>query len=246
LENLVIKNIEFDGRGVVDIGIQVSGNVANLMFDGVTVRGVKKAGFNFHNVAGQNGKPLALERSLVELNASTEAGVLVDAQGGLQTKWVAIRGNRFVGQGKNSGVVVVGPAVDVEVSQNRIYKAQTGITLGPVPENQPVRVQVFQNTISTTEVGVRFVGPGKFESAITRNYFHQTKELAKADPPVSGISAADNGYDPESQPGPSPLITATKLEAPLLPPPDSPSAENFLRFTSGAGPMLGAARIGAN
>jgi serine/threonine protein kinase len=247
VENLVFRNIEFDGSGVIDIGIKVSGNGTGVLFDNVTVRNVTKAGVQFFNAAGQSGKPLTLERSLVELTASTEQGVQVEAQGGLQSKWIAIRNNRFVGQGKNAGVAIVGPAVDVEVSNNRIYKTQTGITVGPVPENQPVRVQVLQNTISTTEVGVRFVGTGKFESEVKRNYFHQTKEIARADPgPVTGILSAENGYDPQSQPGPSSLITASKLEAPLLPQPESPTAENFLRFTSGPGPMIGATRIGAH
>ncbi len=244
--NVRFKDLEFDGKGVADFGVQLSGNVAGVTFEGVTVRGVKKTGFLLHNAAGQSGKPVILNRVRVILSQTTDSGVRVETGGTLQSKWIAIRNSRFEGPGK-FGIVFDGAVVDSEVTGNRIYKSEVGIAVGgQVPDGQPVRVQITQNTIADVGVGVLFIGPGKFESVVSRNYFWKTKALARSDlGVVTGVNSTDNGYDPQSQPGAFPLA-GTKLDTPTLPPPNEADDATFLRFPGGNGPVVGPTRVGAN
>ena len=245
-EGVRFRNVEFDGKGVADYAAQVTGNAPGVTFENVTVRNVKKAGFLLQNVAGVAGRPVTLDRVRVLLSPGNDAGVKFEAAGTLPTRHAAVKNSRFEGPADGLGKVGVrfdGAATDVEVSGNRVYRVETAFAFGPPPLGQPVRVQLTQNTVfEAPRAGVVFNGPGKFEVAVTRNYFARTRALALQEGgPVEGVTSADNGYDPDSQPG-SLSLTATKYENPRLAAPNPDDDATFLRFQAGTAP----AKIGAN
>ncbi|MDB5308055.1 MAG: serine/threonine protein kinase [Gemmataceae bacterium] len=247
-EGIHLKDLELDGKGVADFGVQASGVVSGVTFENVTVRNVKTAAFRLQNVAGEPARPVTLDRVRVFLAQSNDAGVVVVATGTLESKYVVVRNSRFDGAGKGIGVKIDGAVVGAEVTGNRFYKLDAAVLLGRVAENRSFKMQLTQNTVYESKVGIQFGpaagGAGRLEVAINRNYFAKTPAIAQADAEVVGPTSADNGQR-ESGQGNVP-VNAAPLENPQLPPPNPDDDATFLRFPAGPMPMVGSNRVGAN
>ena len=244
-ENIRFKGLELDGKGVADFGIAISGNAPGVTLENVSVRGVKSAPFRLSNVAGQAGRPVVLDRVRAVMALSNDAGILVTVPTGAttETKYLSIRNGRVDGPGK-VGVKFEGALLDVEVIGNRFYKLDSAIVMSRVAEGRPYKAQVNQNTIYESKIGFQFAGAGGGTMSVTvnRNYFAKTAAIVDG-PGVVGIGASENGQR-ESGPGNGP-VPAQLLDAPQLPPPNPDDDATFLRFP-GAGPLIGANRVGAN
>ncbi len=231
VEGLHIRNVEFDGKGVADVGIQVSGIAFGTTLEGVTVRNVLKTGIKLWNVSGTADHLLTLDRVRVILGPSTEAGVLSLATGALDNKFVTIQTSRFEGIGAGSGVLVDGPANDVAIVNNRFFNL-----LAAVSFNHPGgRLRFTNNTLYQSQAGLLFNGvappaPVPYDLQVKFNYFARTGELLKCPVPVQGLVAEHNGYDPASRPGNLPVAGGVKFDAPTLPNPDPADDAHFLRF----------------
>jgi serine/threonine protein kinase len=267
-ENVRIRDIEFDGKGVADYGVQLSGLAPGVTFERVTVRGVKKLGFRLLNAAGDQGRPITLDRVRVLLAQTSEAGVKVEAQSTMDARRIVIRNSRFEGQNRGSGVRFDGVVTDAEVSNNRFYRLDSAVSFGRAPEGQVVRVLVAQNTVLDAKVGLHFTAPppggvagNKYEVTANRNYFAKTATLAKFDGPwVPPLASSENGHRRDSAveanhpgivpfPGIFPLpntlpVTSSRVDTPALPAPDPRDDETFLRFPP-PGPIVGKVRVGA-
>src|SRR5262245_21481345 len=79
VEGFHLKNVEFDGRGKADVGVQVSGVAAGTVIEGVTVRSMKSAAFKLSNAAGAAGKPVLLDRCRAVLTDANQTGFLIRA-----------------------------------------------------------------------------------------------------------------------------------------------------------------------
>jgi len=247
VENVRFRNVEFDGKGVADFAVKVNGNAPGVTFEGVTVRNVKKAAFYLYNTAAPAGRPVTLDRVRVLISAANDAAVKIEAGGTLQSRNIVVRNSRFEGPGQKVAVRVDGPVVDLEIAGNRVYRVETAFAFGKPPEGQPVRAQITQNTVVDTRAGVVFNGPGKFEVAVARNYFARTEAAVRADGgAVAGATYADNGCDPQTQPGVVPPANLTRFDAPQLSNPNPDDDATFLHFPGGSGPVIGAVRVGAN
>ncbi|MBX9623527.1 MAG: protein kinase [Gemmataceae bacterium] len=243
-DGLKVRNIEFDGRGLADVGVQLTGATPGVTFEGVTVRGVKTAGFRLVSVAGDPSRPVVLDRVRVILSPETAAGVWVESRGPLETKRVTVRNSRFEGPGK-AGLRFDGAVGEAEVTQNRFYLLDAAIVLGRPPEGKSVRVQVAENTIYGAKVGVLVPPPppgpvGTFAVAITRNYFAKVGVVGQAEGgPAPGVNSSDNGADPEAKPG-TLHIGGSALITPVIPPPNPADDRTFLRFPPDAKVTVGA------
>ncbi|MBX9580436.1 MAG: hypothetical protein K2X87_09020, partial [Gemmataceae bacterium] len=244
-DGLHVRNVEFDGKGVAHTGVQVVGLAPGAVFEGVTVRGVREAGFRLVNAAGDTGRPIVLDRCRVVLAPGTEAGVLVQAPGTLDSKRLVVRNGRFEGPGK-AGVRFDGPVADAEVTGNRFFKLDAAVLIGRVAGTRPVRVQVAHNTVYEAKDGVLFGptpggGPGAVAVAINQNYFAKTQVVGRAEgePPAGGVAAAGNGSDPEAKGG---NIHVTGQAYPGVQPLSLDPADDarFLRLPPGAAGGSGA------
>jgi tRNA A-37 threonylcarbamoyl transferase component Bud32 len=243
-DGLRIRNVEFDGKGVAHTGVQVAGLAPGAVFDGVTVRGVKEAGFRLVNAAGDTGRPIVLDRCRVVLSPATEAGVLVQSTGTLDSKRIVVRNGRFEGPGK-AGVRLDGPVADAEVTGNRFYKLSAAVVIGRAAGGRAVRAQVAHNTVYEADAGVLFGptpggGPGAGAVGVNQNYFARTKAVGRADgDPPGWVAAAGNASDAESKPGNVPIGGGPDpaLQLRSVDPTDDAA---FLRFPPGAPGTAGA------
>jgi hypothetical protein len=251
IQNLRVRNVEFDGKGAAEIGVRVGGASAGVTFEGVTVRNTKSIGFRTVTAAGEAGKPLLLDRVRV-VGPFGEAAVSVFAQPYATrefTRHVVIRNSRFEGPGK-AGVMVDGPATEVEVSGNRFFRLENGVAFGPPPVRPP-QVRVLGNTFAQVTNGLFFdrqpAGTKldemlKYDVTASQNYFSQVKALAHASGPgaAPGVTSQDNGFATGSNQGNTPL-QATAIAAPTLPNPNPDDDTMFLRFPPGPNkPKVGA------
>lgn len=245
-ENIRFRNIELDGKGVADMGVQITGVAPGVTLEGVTVRNVKSAPFRFSTVAGQPGRPAVLDRVRAIMSPLNRAAVIiaVPTDSTTETRHVAIRNSRFEGPSK-AGVLCEGSLVEVDVGNNRFFNLESAIVMTRVGEGRPYKVRLTQNTFCEAKIGLQFIGEGagKMDVALTRNYFAKTQNIVDG-PGVVGMASIDNAQR-ESGPGNNMSITAQPLDAPQLPPPNPADDATFLRFPGG-GPVVNGSRVGAN
>jgi tRNA A-37 threonylcarbamoyl transferase component Bud32 len=260
VEGLRVRNVEFDGKGVAEVGVQVGGIAPGTAFEGVTVRNVQKDGFKLWNVAGGADRPLVLERVRVVLAPSNEAGVLSLATGVLDNKHIAVKGGRFEGAGGGSGVRVDGPSHEVELSNNRFFNLAAAVSL----HNPAGGLRFTNNTVYQAQVGLLFdvpppppppkppapnppPNPVHYDLKASFNYFARTPELLRCPVPIQGLVAEHNLFDPNSNPGNMPPGAAAKIDTPTLPNPDPADDAHFLRFAANNFPTAGPnkVRVGA-
>ncbi len=245
VEGFRLRNVELDGKGQADIGIELNGNSAGATIEGVTVRNVVKTGVHLWNILGAEGRPVTLDRVRVVLSPTGEAGVLLHATGPLDNKLVAIKNSRFEGPGR-AGIRFDGPALDLDVSNNRFYNLSAGVSFAK-PGGRPTKGTFANNTFYQMPVGLLFeCAPqevGLYGLKVSLNYFAKTNELVKAPGPVA-LAPADNFSDATSGPG-NPALAATKHGPPL--PDTNPNNDDaaFLRFPANP-PTAGGKPVGAN
>jgi tRNA A-37 threonylcarbamoyl transferase component Bud32 len=245
VEGLRLRNVEFDGKGSAEVGVQVSGVCPGTTLEGVTVRGVQKVGFRLWNAAGAAGRSLTLDRPRVVLPNGAEAGVLSMATGSLQNKFIAIKGGRFEGSGGGSGVRLDGPAHDLDLSNNRFFHLGAAVSF----HRPDGGARFTNNTVYQVHVGLQFDVPGPepkgpvhplhYDLHVKFNYFAHTPELLKCPVPIEGLIAEDNRHDPNSGLGNFPPSGAAKLDSPTLPKPDPADDAHFLHFPPNAAPTAG-------
>ena len=96
------------------------------VFENVVVRGAKTAGVRLDSVSGENGAPVTFDRLRVVQLPNTD-GVHISAAEKLESKRIAIKNSRFEGPGR-AGIRFDGPALDLEVSNNRFYNLSAGVS----------------------------------------------------------------------------------------------------------------------
>jgi hypothetical protein len=248
IEGLKIRNVEFDGKGQAERGLQLVGVVSGTTLEGVTIRGVQTTGFYLRNVAGAPDRPLILDRVRVVLNTTTQAGLESHALGELTNKHIIIKNSRFEGPGK-SGVRFDGPVADLELSNNRFFNLTCAVSIVK-PNGKPSRATIVNNTVYRASVGLQFEVPAKdatvYEFKVVLNYFGRTDALLQAPGPIPGLTSEQNINDAHSAPGNPPLVSE-KRAAPALADPDQADDASFLRFPGQSGPTIGPnkARVGA-
>jgi hypothetical protein len=256
---LKVRNVEFDGKGQAERGVQLSGFAPGATFEGVTVRGVRTTGFYLLNVAGSADRPVVLDHVRAVLAPSTEGGIVSHAYGEVTNKFVTIRNSRFEGPGK-SGIRFDGPALDVLATNNRFFNLTSAVSFA----RPSGRVQFTNNTVYQAATGLLFevppppqpppppaptppVNPVGYDLKVTNNYFAQTPALLGCPVPISGLSASENLHDGAANLGNLPAAGAAKLDAPALPTPNADDDATFLRFPGTNFPTAGPnkARVGA-
>jgi tRNA A-37 threonylcarbamoyl transferase component Bud32 len=250
-EGLKLRNLEFDGKGAAEIGIQIGGNTHGTAFENVTVRNVQKTGVMLWNATGTADQPVLLDRVRVVLQPGAEAAVLLLCNSDrTPNKHVAVRNCRFEGPG-TAAVRFTGPFADTEVSNCRIFGPAAAAAFAK-PAGQTCRGTFANNTVYRTQFGLNFEAKpdeGRYDLKVHHNYFAHVGQVAaltapKANGPVPGLTGEHNLHDPNSRPG---LLGGTaKLDAPQLPEPKPEDDATFLRFPADKFPTAGAnKRVGA-
>jgi tRNA A-37 threonylcarbamoyl transferase component Bud32 len=253
-EGLKLRNLEFDGKGAAEIGIQFGGNTRGTVLENVTVRNVQKTGVQLWNAAGSATQPALLDRVRVVQQPTGEAALLLLCSSErTPSKHIAIRNGRFEGPGRTA-LRFDGPFTDLEVSNCRAFGAAGAAVSFKNPAGQACRGTLANNTIYRAPIGLNFESApdsGRYELKVQANYFAHTGQAAaltapKAAGPVPGLTAEHNLHDPHSQPGALP--GTAKLDAPQLPEPKPDDDASFLRFPADKFPTAGPnkLRVGAN
>jgi hypothetical protein len=248
VEGFRLRNVELDGKGQADYGVELNGISPGVALEGVTVRGVTRAGVYLTNLTGAEDRPVTLDRVRVLLAPTCEAGALIEGKAA-DTRFVTIKNSRFEGAGR-AGVRVTGPALDFEVHNNRFYNlGGPGIAFGKAPGQaaRPTKGAITSNTFYQMPTGLQFDGPPPemegYAVKVSLNYFAKTGALLKAPGPLKNLAAADNFADPASGPGAPPLAVTRHPTA--LPDPNPNDDAAFLRFPTNP-PAAGSNRAGAN
>jgi serine/threonine protein kinase len=245
VEGLKLRNLELDGKGLVETGVQISGRAAGTAIDGVTVRGVKTSGFKLSNAAGEPTRPIVLDHCRALLTNEAQTGVWIYAVNA-DTRQAIVQRLRVEGDGTGFGVRIVGPCADVEIKDGRFFRLKTAFSFEQPPSKRAVKGRVTANTIYDAANGLMFQlspptpppapkdpAPGRFELIVERNYFAKTQAIAeKSAGTLAGVTAIDNAHGPESAQGTFALDVWT-LNAPILTGLDPSNDATFLRFPGG-------------
>jgi serine/threonine protein kinase len=251
VEGVHLKNVEFDCKGQVDVGVMVGGSCPGLTIENVTIRGSKVAGIRTSNAAGAEGRPVVLDHIRV-LVSPNQTGILMFSIG-VDTRRLAIKNSRFEGVGNGTGIRIDGASADVDITGNRFFNLDTALAFNRPPTNKTVKAQITNNTVYQAKVGLLFDLPapvpgesqmGSFGLTINENYFAKTAMLGKFTDqgPGGSVTSVNNGYFESN--GGNVVITAVLLESPQLPAPDPNNDATFLRFPLGQ-PDFGGKKIGA-
>lgn len=245
VEGLKLRNVEFNGEGLAETAVQVSGRAPGTVLDRVTVRGVKRTAFSLLNAAGDSTRPIQLANCRTLLSNSRQTGVWIRAEN-VNSSRIAIQGLRVEGNDKGVGIRLEGACADVEIAGGRFYKLETAVWFDPPPPNREVKAHVAANTISDSDTGLMFdlpppaqppamkVQSGEFDVLVERNYFARTGAIArKGDGPLTGVKAVDNAHGPEAKESPDYSLSSTLLAEHVLPRPDLANDATFLRFPGG-------------
>jgi tRNA A-37 threonylcarbamoyl transferase component Bud32 len=238
VDGLKVRNVEFDGKGVADVGVLVNGTTPGVTFENVTVRGAK-IGFKLWNAAGGGGNPLVVERCRVVVPNGGDCGVLSLATGNLDNKFIAVRNSRFEGPGGGTvGVAVEGAALDLEVAGNRFHNLGAAVRFKAA--GRLSRGTIANNTAFQADAGVVFDVQPKdtppFEFAVRLNYFVRTNQLLRVPGPVPKLTSEHNLFAGDTNPG---GLAAEKRDQPALPNPHPDDDATFLRFPGGKRPTAG-------
>ena len=240
-----LRNVEIDGKGAADIGVSVVGLCPGATFEGVTVRGVKLAGFRLLNASGDAARPMTFGRVRV-VGPVEVAGVDVTAHAGLETRRLVVRGGRF--EAGKAGVRVGGAVSGLEVADNRFYNLDAAVVFGAPPDGAPLQGEVTGNTVYECGAGVVFEFPpatkGKVGLTVAQNYFGKTAAVLRSGAPggaVAGVTVKDNGSGPGSGPGNFPSAGVFGAPAPDLPTNPDDDAR-FLRPPGGP-PTVGPGKV---
>jgi len=259
VEGLHLKNIEFDGKNVLNTGIMITGVCPGCSLENVSVQKVKSA-IVLNNTRGDQNAPIVLDRVRTYGIWTTPPQVPNDwiAIGihirgtGDDTKWVKIRNGRFEGPCNDAIRIDTIGTSEIEISGNRFFNVTNVLTFGRPADKKTFQAQFVSNTVCEAKAGVVMeltpppVPPntpppafGKFDFVIRQNYFAKTPEIGKvngADKP-EGIKVENNASDANSG-GNLGISTVA------LPPPQPQFATDpnddakFLRF-SGPQPEIG-------
>lgn len=245
VEGLKLKSIEFDGKGLAEIGVQISGTAPGTTIDSVTVRGVKTAGFKLSNAAGDSGRQILLEHCRAILTGPAQTGIWIYAANA-DTRRVSLRNFRVEGNGTGVGVRQEGACSDVEIAGGRLFHLDEAFSFGSPPTKRVVKTQVISNTVYDAKTGLAFhlapsarppapsePPPGQFDLSIERNYFAKTRAIAVSGVhPLLGVTSRYNAQGPGTNQG-SLQINAEMILTPILPTPDPANDVTFLRFPDG-------------
>ncbi|VTR92096.1 serine threonine protein kinase : Putative serine/threonine protein kinase (Fragment) OS=Gemmata sp. Wa1-1 PE=3 SV=1: Pkinase [Gemmata massiliana] len=246
IEGCRLRNLEFDGKGQAEIGLQVNGTSPGTTVENVTLRNVLKTGIHLWHVTGAPGRPVTLDRVRIVLASDSEAGVMLYATA-VDNKFLTIKNGRFEGPGR-AGIRIDGPVLDFEVTNNRFYNLVGAGVVFVRPLGRPSRGTFANNTFYQMPIGFLFECPaaesGVYDLKVSLSYFARIPELLRAHGPVAKLEAPNNFYDSNSGPG-NPPLPSTKLDAPKLPDPNPNDDAAFLRFHTNP-PMAGASRVGAH
>jgi tRNA A-37 threonylcarbamoyl transferase component Bud32 len=257
VEGFRLRNVEFDGRGTADVGIQLSGPAPGTVIEGVTVRNVKTVAVKMLNAAGEPGRPILLDRCRVVIAGPTQTGVLLFASNA-DTRRPTIRNSRIEGVGTGTGIKIDGALTDGEFTGNRFYNLDAAVLFAKPPTEKVMKGQIAGNTFYQTKAGLALdltppakgeLPAGKFDLVVNQNYFAKTPAIGSGrggNGPVPGVRSADNAHAPDCGGGNLGLPLAV-LPTPLLPTPDVNNDATFLRFPAGKEPTVGPnkVRVGA-
>jgi hypothetical protein len=257
VEGVKLKNLEFDGAGRSDIGVQITGACVGLSIEGVHVRGMRTSGFRFNNASGGDGRPILLDRVRVQITTPLQVGVSLASSASVDNRRLTIRNSRVEGSGSGPGMGIgirfEGATNDIEITGNRFFNLDSAFTFGKPPTNKIVKAAITNNTIFDAKTGLQFdlsasppntPQPGSFVLSVHQNYFGKTPECGKGNGgngPVPGLSAGDNAFGPDSNAG-NVDLKAARMDNPQLPPPNPADDATFLRFPGGP-PEFGGSRV---
>jgi serine/threonine protein kinase len=247
VEGVRLKNVELDGKGQAEIGVQMGGPTPGVTVENVLIRNVLHRGLYLINTAGEPSRPVTFDGLRVLVKPEMEAGIVLFASSQAASRHIVIKNSRWEGPGK-AAIRVDGAITDCDIRHNRFYHLNAVLSFTPL-NGRTCRGQFSNNTVYQVQNAWHFENPGKgrVEWTIQLNYFARTAAILTTPEPVNGLTTANNFHDAATQVG-HPSFTSTLLNEPTLPPPNPNDDATFLRFPPSAAPTAGPekARVGAS
>ncbi|MCS6865003.1 MAG: protein kinase, partial [Gemmataceae bacterium] len=219
VEGVRLKNVELDGKGQAEIGVQLGGLTPGVTIENVILRNLLLRGVYLINTAGEPSRPVTFSGLRVLLNPEMEAGIVLFASSQTASRHILIKNSRWEGPGK-AAIRIDGAITDCDIRNNRFYNLNAVLAFTPL-NGRTCRGQFINNTVYQVQNAWHFENPGKsrVEWTANLNYFARTTAILATPEPLPGFTTTHNFHDATTQVG-HPSFTATLLNEPVLPPPN--------------------------
>jgi serine/threonine protein kinase len=248
-EGLKIRNLRFEGDAqevFPGTPISVTGKVAGLVLEDLTIRNFKDAGIQFRDCMGSDASPAVVQRVRVVSSAKSpaNAGVAFSAsvtRSGGQTvarvnESITVRDCRLEGPFSGGAIEIDGSTNRIEIKNNRIWQCDSGINFKKAEQGYAYRARIVGNTFSNVGVGIHFKNAGFIAQQVNtppfveveQNYFANVGQIVKSDDNASFPFrlVANNARNSATNEG-APNISAFVQDETL---PTDPNSPQFLRY----------------
>jgi eukaryotic-like serine/threonine-protein kinase len=243
-EGLRLRGFTFEAQNEADSALRLSGRCPGATFEDLTLTEAHSTALKFINCAGEEGRPIVVQRCRIASTGAVPADVAVGFTalsgakvGSPRSQFIQVRDCRIEGPFKIAAFEFEGPADNIEVAQNRIWNVANGVYLKkPATSDQSMRLTLTGNTFHTiSKAALHFEAAGALPSGknlveLAQNYFYDAGTLVYADDKAAPaiLAAKDNARGGKTNEG-NPSLHARQVDVPL---PSNPADDHhFLRYS---------------
>ena len=237
---LTIDGITFDGHGQAAYGIVVLGKANGLVLRNLVIKDVTMAGVKFVD-CNRNENHVKVQKVRVLHSGSkvqAESGITFSASTPEGNAGIVIEDCRLEGSFRNGAFQVEGSVSKIDLKQNRIWQASSGVFFKDSKPAATYRMNISNNTFySITDAAVRFKNANMLSQPsvnqaieLRLNYFFNVNLIVRSEDNFVGFTfrpAEENARNGATKEG-NPSINATVQEGQLGANPDDD--KTFLRY----------------
>jgi serine/threonine protein kinase len=182
--NLTLKGFTLHGEDRVQDLVSLAGPSSGLTLEDMQLQGFQRSGVALHHCTGTDKLPVTLQRLRIVPVRAASSALSFEAGSGESNRHVRILDCRLEGP-YQSAVELRGPAADIELKHNRIYRSADGVFYARTTPAAPLDLSLEANTFCAIEkLGLHFetlppVDRGQIR--LTNNLFAHTGTLARVD-----------------------------------------------------------------
>jgi serine/threonine protein kinase len=178
---LQVSGFTLDGQDRVRTLIVLAGECPGVTLENLQLTGFQQSGIALRNCAGEDLRPVTLQRLRVVPTRAAGSALHFDSRGEEVNRAIRVVNCRLEGP-YEAAVVLSGRTADVELTHNRVFNATDGVVYRKVVPAYPAGVRLASNTFyRITELALHFeVAPPADGSRLelTRNLFGHVGRLA--------------------------------------------------------------------
>lgn len=191
VRNFKLKGFTFDGNHRARSLMLLTGDCSGLVLEDANFKNFQRYGLLVANCAGSERAPVRLTRlRFLTTQPSVESAVLFLTNPAIHTppanEHITVAECRIEGPSQ-AAVLIDGPALDLNLRRNRLYKAASGIR---VKKATAIRIRIESNTFCDLSTGLRFDTLPPVDNNriyVNENLFSQVKD---------GLASTEGPFDP--------------------------------------------------